>query len=128
MSFLNVLEEIGKDFEKGLRWAVAYAIPVEKLVGLLFPQVAPAAVAVADATSLIQSAVLLVEQKYAASGAQHGTGAQKLAEVMALVGSAVVSLLEKAGVVASDSYIESLISAVVGVLNVQAMPAAKPAV
>ena len=127
MSFLNVLEEIGKDFEKGLKWAVAYAVPVEKLVALLFPQAAPAVAAVADATSLIQSAVLLVEQKYAASGAQHGTGAQKLSEVMALVGCAVVSLLEKAGIVASDSYVESIISAVVGVLNVQAMPVAKPA-
>jgi hypothetical protein len=127
MSFLNVLEEVGKDFEKGLKWAVEYAVPVEKLVGLLFPQAAPAVTAVADATSLIQSAVLLVEQKYAASGAQSGTGAQKLAEVMALAGSAVASLLQQAGILASGSYIESLVSAVVGVLNVQAMPEAKAA-
>ena len=127
MSFLNVLEEVGKDFEKGLKWAVEYAVPVEKLVGLLFPQAAPAVTAVADATSLIQSAVLLVEQKYAASGAQSGTGAQKLAEVMALAGSAVASLLQQAGILASGSYIESLVSAVVGVLNVQAMPPAKAA-
>lgn len=127
MSFLNVLEEVGKDFEKGLKWAVEYAIPVEKLVGLLFPQAAPAITAVADATSLIQSAVLLVEQKYAASGAQSGTGAQKLAEVMALAGAAVASLLQQAGILASGSYIESLVSAVVGVLNVQAMPEAKAA-
>ena len=127
MSFLNVLEEVGKDFEKGLKWAVEYAVPVEKLVGLLFPQAAPAVTAVADAASLIQSAVLLVEQKYAASGAQSGTGAQKLAEVMALAGSAVASLLQQAGILASGSYIESLVSAVVGVLNVQAMPEAKAA-
>jgi len=76
---------------------------------------------------LIQGAVLLVEQKYAASGAQHGTGAQKLAEVMALAGSAVVSLLQQAGILATSGYVESLVSAVVGVLNVQAMPAAKTA-
>jgi len=127
MSFLAVLEEVGKDFEKGLVWAVEYAVPVEKLVALLFPQAAPAIVAVADATTLIQGAVLLVEQKYAASGAQHGTGAQKLAEVMALAGSAVVSLLQQAGILATSGYVESLVSAVVGVLNVQAMPAAKTA-
>lgn len=127
MSFLNVLEEIGKDFEKGLEWAVEYAVPVEKLVALLFPQAAPAVIAVADATSLIQSAVLLVEQKYAASGAQSGTGTQKLAEVMVLAGAAVTSLLQQAGILASNGYIESLISAVVGVLNVQAMPQAKAA-
>jgi hypothetical protein len=29
MSFLAVLEEVGKDFEKGLVWAVEYAVPVE---------------------------------------------------------------------------------------------------
>jgi hypothetical protein len=127
MSFLAVLEEIGKDFEKGLIWAVEYAVPVEKLVALLFPQAAPAVIAVADATTLIQGAVLLVEQKYAASGAQHGTGAQKLAEVMALAGSAVVSLLQQAGILATSGYVESLVSAVVGVLNVQAMPAVKSA-
>lgn len=127
MSFLSVLEEVGKDFEKGLKWAVAYAVPVEKLVALLFPQAAPAVNAVADATTLIQNAVLLVEQKYAASGAQSGTGAQKLAEAMLLAGSAVTSLLQQADIAASSDYVQSLISAVVGVLNVQAMPEAKAA-
>lgn len=60
MSFIGVLEAIGRDFAKGLKWAVQYALPVEKLVALLFPAAAPAVTAVADATSLIQNAVLLV--------------------------------------------------------------------
>jgi hypothetical protein len=123
MSFLGVLEAIGKGFEKGLKWALTYAVPVEKLVGLLFPAALPAMTAAVDATTLIQNAVLLVEQKYAASGAQSGTGAQKLAEVMLLTQGAVSSLLAQAGVTASSSYIESLVSAVVSVLNVQQMPA-----
>ena len=127
MSFLSVLEQVGKDFEKGLKWAVEYAVPVEKLVALLFPQAAPAVIAIADATSLIQGAVLLVEQKYAASGAQSGSGPQKLAEVMTLAGSAVISLLQQANISANGSYVESLISAVVGVLNVQTMPTSKAA-
>ena len=76
VTFIGVLEAIGKGFEKGLQWAITYAVPVEKLVGLLFPAIAPATTAVADATSLIQSAVLLVEQKYAAAGVQTGTGTQ----------------------------------------------------
>jgi hypothetical protein len=122
MSFLSVLEAIGKGFEKGLKWAVAYAVPVEKLVALLFPQAAPTMIAVADATSLIQGAVLLVEQKYAASGAPSGSGPQKLAEVATLTGAAVTSLLQQAGISANEHYIEGLISAVVGVLNVQVMP------
>src|SRR3984885_3299667 len=107
MSFVSVMETIGKGFAKGLKWAVEYAVPVEKLVGLLFPVAAPIANEVADATSLIQTAVLLVEQKYAASGAQSGTGAQKLAEVMLLTEQSVTALLAKAGVTADTSYIES---------------------
>ena len=123
MTFTGVLEAIGKGFEKGLKWAVEYAVPVEKLVGLLFPAIAPATTAVADATSLIQSAVLLVEQKYAAAGVQKDTGAQKLAEVVLLAGPAVTQLLTQAGIAANTSYIQSLVSAVVAILNVQAMPA-----
>jgi hypothetical protein len=119
MSFVSVLETIGKGFAKGLKWAVEYAVPVEKLVGLLFPAAAPIANELADATSLIQTAVLLVEQKYAASGVQSGTGAQKLAEVMLLTEQSVTALLAKAGISANTSYIESVVSAVVAILNVQ---------
>jgi hypothetical protein len=127
MSFIGVLEAIGKDFAKGLKWAVQYALPVEKLVALLFPAAAPVVTAIADATTLIQNAVLLVEQKYAASGVQSGTGAQKLAEVMTVAGDAVASLLAKAGITATSDYVESLVSAVVAVLNVQPAPAAATA-
>jgi hypothetical protein len=119
MSFVSVLETVGKGFAKGLKWAAEYAVPVEKLVGLLFPAVAPAANGVAEATSLIQSAVMLVEQKYAASGVQNGTGAQKLSEVMLLTEQAVASLLAKAGITADSTYISSIVSAVVGILNAQ---------
>jgi hypothetical protein len=119
MSFTSVLETVGKGFAKGLKWAVEYAVPVEKLVGLLFPAAAPAATEVADATSLIQTAVLLVEQKYAASGVQSGTGAQKLSEVMLLTEQSVTALLAKAGITSNSSYIANLVSAVVAILNVQ---------
>ncbi|QHN01965.1 hypothetical protein FTO74_00155 [Granulicella sp. WH15] len=119
MSFLGVLETIGKGFAKGLAWAVTYAIPVEKLVALLFPAAAPAVDGLADATSLIQNAVLLVEQKYAAAGVQSGTGAQKLAEVVLLTEPVVTGLLKQAGVTVDSNYLESLVSAVVAILNVQ---------
>ncbi len=119
MSFLGVLEAIGKGFEKGLKWALTYAVPVEKLVALLFPSAAPIAAEVIDATTLIQNAVLLVEQKYAASGQQSGTGADKLSEVLLLTEQTVTTLLGKAGVQADTSYISSLVSAVVAILNVQ---------
>jgi len=57
MSFTSALETIGKGFEKGLKWAMEYAVPVEKLVGILFPEAGPIAAGVANATSLIQTAV-----------------------------------------------------------------------
>jgi hypothetical protein len=119
MSFVSVMETIGKGFAKGLKWAVEYAVPVERLVGLLFPVAAPIANEVADATSLIQTAVLLVEQKYAASGAQSGTGAQKLAEVLLLTEQSVTALLAKAGITVDSTYIANVVSAVVAILNVQ---------
>ena len=123
MSFVSVLETIGKGFEKGLKWAVEYAIPVERLVALLFPAAGPVAGEVADATSLIQNAVLLVEQKYAAAGKQSGTGSQKLAEVLLLTEQTVTALLAKAGIQANTSYLQQIVSAVVAILNVQQTPA-----
>jgi len=123
MSFEGVLDVIGKDFAKGLKWAVTYAVPIERLVGLLFPAAAPIAAEVADATALIQSAVLLVEQKYAASGVQNGTGQQKLAEVLLLAGDAVAALLSNAGIATSTDYIGLLVSAVVAILNAQPIAA-----
>jgi hypothetical protein len=123
MSFIGVLETIGKGFEKGLKWALAYAIPVEKLLTLLFPAVSPVIAEVVDATTLIQNAILLVEQKYAASGVQSGTGAEKLAEVLLLTEQTVTSLLAKADIEADSSYIAGIISAVVAILNVQQAPA-----
>lgn len=123
MSFVSVLETIGRGFEKGLEWAIEYAIPVERLVALLFPVAAPVAGEVADATSLIQTAVLLVEQKYAAAGKQSGTGAQKLAEVLLLTEQTVTAVLAKAGIQANTAYIQQIVSAVVAILNVQQTPA-----
>jgi hypothetical protein len=127
MSFVSVLKAVGKDFEKGLVWAVQYAVPVEKLVGILYPPAAPIATEVADATSLIQNAVILVEQKYAASGIQDGTGSQKLAEVLTLTQQAVSGLLSKAGISSDSAYVTSLINAVVAILNVQQSTTTTPA-
>ncbi len=127
MTFSGVLQTIGKDFAKGLKFAITYAIPIEKLAGLLFPSAAPITDELVDATGLIQNAVMLVEQKFAAGGIQSGTGQQKLAEVLLLAGQSVSALLVKAGVPVTADYVAKLVSAVVAILNVQAMPAEAPA-
>lgn len=120
MSFVSVMKAIGKGFEKGLKWALTYAVPVEKLVGLLFPPALPVTSELIDAATLIQNAVILVEQKYAASGVSSGSGAQKSAEVLLLTEQAVTGLLTKAGVkTATTDFIQSIINAVVAILNVQ---------
>jgi hypothetical protein len=119
MSFIGVLEAIGKDFAKGLKWALTYAVPVGNLVSLLFPAAAAVVAEVTSATSLIQNAVFAVEQKFAAAGAQSGTGAQKLAEVLTLAEDAVTALLKQAGITADTSYVTNLVNAVVAILNVQ---------
>lgn len=119
MTFTGVLQAVGQGFAKGLKWAMQYAVPAEKLAALLFPEAAPGINAAIDATTLIQNAVLLVEQKYAASGVQSGTGAQKLEEVVLLAGPAVSSLLATAGFTPSTDYVQKIVSAVVAILNVQ---------
>jgi hypothetical protein len=98
---------------------VKYAVPIESLVVLLFPQAKKDADGVVSATGLIQKAVILVEQKYAASGVASGTGAEKLAEVLELTEDAVTQLLKQEGIDADTSYITGIVNAVVGVLNVQ---------
>lgn len=122
MSFIGFLQAVGKDFMKGLNYAVKFAVPVETLAKLLFPALAPEITAGVDAATLIQNAVIVVEQKYAASGVQNGTGAQKAAEVLTLSQAAVTSILKSAGINADTTYIQSLINAVVAILNVQAAP------
>jgi membrane-associated protease RseP (regulator of RpoE activity) len=124
MSFIGILETIGKDFAKGLKFAITYAVPVEKLVALLFPVSAPAVATLLNATTLIQDAVMLVEQKFAAANQQTGTGPQKLDEVLTLTQATVTQLLATAGITANTAYVTSLINAVVAILNVQPAPAA----
>ena len=127
MTFIGVLESIGKGFEKGLKWGLAYAVPAERLVALLYPAAASSVGPLISAAELVQSAVLLVEQKYAAANNQHGTGAEKLADVLQLAAPVVTQLLKQAGIEADSSYMEKLVSAVVAILNVQQMPGAPAA-
>lgn len=122
--FVSFLETVGKDFMKGLNWFLTYAVPVESLVKLLFPAATKDVTAIQNAAQFIQTAVMQVEQKYAALGTQNGTGAQKLAEVLSLTQAVVTQQLAAAGIAATPAYITSLINAVVAILNVNPAPAA----
>lgn len=114
---LSVLETVGKDVEKVLTVAVKYAVPVEALVSILFPAAGPAAAAAGTALSLIQTAVLEVEQKASALPAGL-TAAQKAADILQLVGPAVTSILAQEKITAGSAEVANLISAVSAILNV----------
>lgn len=125
--FVSFLEAAGKDVEKSLAFAVKEAPTVDKLAAALWPPTIAISAPATAALNLIQNSVIAIEQKYAAAGVQSGTGAQKAAEVLTLAGPAATQLLTAAGVPASEEgYVEGVIDAVVGVLNVQT-PAPTPA-
>lgn len=125
--FLGFLEAIGKDFQKGLAFAVKEAPAVNALLGLIYPPSVAITAPATTAINLLQNSIIAIEQKYAASGVQNGTGTQKAAEVLALSGPAAVQLLTAAGVKDVDTtYVQNLVTLLVGVLNVKvpATPAA----
>ena len=121
--FVSVMEKIGKDILVGWAEVVKYLPEVSALASLLFPGAAGTTAAVVSSVNLIQQAVVTVEQKFAAQGAPTGTGPQKLAQVTAIVGPAVTSLLAQEKIEISTTQINGIINAVVAVLNVQPAPA-----
>lgn len=115
--FVTIMQAIGRDIKKAWSEVVIYLPSAEVLAGLLFP--GKATTTVVNAVNLIQQAVATVEQKFAAAGEPTGTGAQKSAQVLSIVGPAVTSLLAAEGIQLDQTHIQSIINAVVAVLNVQ---------
>ena len=116
--FVSVLDLVGEDAEKGLVFAVKYAVPVASLVSLLFPAAAPEATGAVTALNLIQNAVLEVKAKSAALPTNL-TPAQMLADELQLVGPAVIQLLATEKITVNSAQVQSYIQAVVAILNTQ---------
>lgn len=126
--FIGFLEAAGKDFEKGLSWAVAEAPAVDKVLADFFPASVAVSAPATLGLNLLQNSILAIEQKYAASGAQGGTGTQKAAEVLTLSGPAATALLNQAGLpAADDSYVSDIVDLLVGALNLKTPPATSTA-
>ena len=117
------METIGKDILKAWGEVIKYLPPVATLAALIFPGAAGATVGVVNAIDLVQQAVATVEQKFKAAGAPSGSGPQKLAQVIAIVGPTVTQLLAAEGIHIDAPQLNNIINAVVAVLNVQAAPA-----
>lgn len=113
---VSIMEKIGHDVEVVWTDVQKYLPSVESLALLIFGTKAEPVI---NSISLIQSTVATVEQKFAASGNPTGTGAQKSAQVLAIVGPAVTSLLAQEKIVVNDDQIQKIINAVVAILNAQ---------
>ena len=116
--FVSFLEAVGRDFKKGLDAILPIAATAgEVAVGIFAPGLGPL-------FNTTVNAVVTAEQAAAAIGKQDGSGAQKAANVIALMGPLIKVALEDAGKASDDAAVQKYLDAVVTILN--AIPA-KPA-
>lgn len=115
--FVSIMERVGHDIKVAFEDVVKYLPAVSTLAALIFPADAAAISGVVNSIDLIQKAVVTVEQKFAAVGNVTGTGTQKLAQVLSIVGPTVTSLLSAEGLNYNQAQVTSIINAVVAVLN-----------
>jgi len=118
MSFKGFLEAVGHDFEKALDFILPYAATSgEVAIQLLAPALGPL-------FNQTVNAVITAEQSAAAIGKQSGTGAQKLASVVQLMGPLIAQGLTDAGKPNDDAAVQNYISAIVQILNAAPAPPA----
>ena len=84
--FVSFLSAVGKDFKKGLDYALKLEPAVEAGLAIADPPIA-ALLHVTTAT------IMATEQKFAAMGQQSGTGPQKSAAAIQILEPVVVSIL-----------------------------------
>jgi hypothetical protein len=119
MSFISVLQTIGRDFVKGLNFILPYAETAGEIgVQLFLPQFGPA-------FNSTVAAVALAEQKYTALGKQSGTGPQKLADAAQIAGPVIAVALADAGKANDQAAIQNYINSVVNILNSMPAPVQK---
>ena len=117
--FVSFLESVGKDFKKFLAFVLPYAAgPGEVAIAAFAPALGP----MVNATV---AAVVTAEQSAAAVGKHVGSGAQKLASVVQLMGPLIAQGLADAGKPNDNTAVQGYITSVVNVLN--AAPAPTPA-
>jgi len=113
--FVSIMDRIGHDAKVVFTDVQKYLPPAEGLAEVLFPGVAAAVPAI----NLVTSAIASVEQKFVVMGAPSGSGPQKAAEVIAIVGPAVTALLASEKVSVNSTELNEIVTAVCAVLNVQ---------
>lgn len=116
--FVSFLEKVGHDFKVGLDKVLPIAATAGEVAVSMF---APGASTLFNQT---MAAVVTAEQSAAAVGNQSGTGTQKLASVVSLMGPLIAQALADVGKPNDDASVQKYISAVVTVLNAIPAPSA----
>jgi hypothetical protein len=111
MSFKSFLTAVGQDFKKGLDFALKLDPAAEVALAIADPPIA-ALLHVTAAT------IMSTEQKFAAMGAQTGTGAQKAAQSIQILEPVVKSILAPYGVSVDTEYMQKYIDSFVALLNI----------
>ena len=118
MSFQSVMQKIGQYAKVAFTDIEAFLPLGESIAAVAYPPSAPIIGAVNVVNNLIVKAVGAVEQKWQAIGETSKNGVQKSADVISIVGPTVIAILQKEGVTVDNTYVQSVIDAVVAAMNV----------
>lgn len=109
-SFTSILSDIGNALKKVFGVAVKVAAVAEPIVDIAFP-------GISALYNLTVSAAANAETNAIAAGAQSGTGAQKLATVIASITADFEAYATAAGIPFTQATITAWVNAVVATLN-----------
>lgn len=112
--FVGFLESVGRFFTKALPWVETTG---EVAVSAFFPAMGPL-------FNKTVNVVVTAEQTAAAVGKQSGTGLQKSASVVQLMGPLIAQALADAGKPNDDAAVQNYINSVVTILNTTPPPPA----
>ncbi len=118
MGFVSFLQHVGHDFKRVFESPVTQEVEQFAATGLSF-----AFPAFGPLFSKTAQAVILAEQKAAALGQQSGTGKQKAADVIQILGPVIAQGLEDAGKAKDEAAVQNYINAVVLILSTVPAPA-----
>lgn len=120
MSFVSVLETVGKDFEHGLVFVLGDVSKIATAEAPVLEKINPAAGAIAGQIAALTSQALGIatqtEQKLQALGHTSAPVQQKVAEVVTILLPAVAQMLGLAGVQAT-TVANEIASSAVGILG-----------
>lgn len=120
--FVSFLEAVGRDFENGLSVVLPFIETAgEAAIATFVPALGPL-------FNQTVSAVVTAEQAAAAIGKQSGTGVQKAAAVVVLVGPLIEQALIDAGKPSDATAVQNYVNSIVAILNLAPAPVTAAAV